>query len=388
MDTLARWALGALLVAVALVAVTLAWARMTQVDQPEAVLRIMPWHSGALLETAEKSRLGPSASTAEIDELGKQVLRMAPLLDAPLVYAGFDRAANGDETGAHAAFQAAVRRQPRNVPALSWLATAAMKAGDYPKVVALLDQLWRVDPGNRSSYANAFSSIATVPRGAALLESELVRSSPLAVAAAEKLIPLSNDIGMLMRLAATTPSFQQKILDRIAREQGMESAFVAWLSFLPSSDAQRLSWPFDPVFVGSDAPPPFNWQLMSDAEWLREGGLLVRYSGRGNPTFARQAMLLGPGVYRFAAEMDGEMSGQAGEFVWEIQCLPDQSVIGAVRVSTLSLTLSTQTALFSVPPSGCRAQMLSLKGKPGAFTARARATVRQVTIRASGSGAQ
>jgi hypothetical protein len=388
MNMLVRWTWVALLGAAALVSAGLAWAKLAQFEQPEAVLRVMPWHPVALLEVAEASRSDGEAPTRDLVIAGRQMLRMAPLLDAPLVYLGFDKAAAGDNAVANEAFLAAATRQPRNIPALSWLATEAARARDYERVVSLLDQLGRVDPRRMDEYAGALASIMADPMGAEVFARALDENSPLAVAATEKLIAVSGDLDFLMRAASQSPRFRQRLIDRIVNERGLEAAFVAWLAFLPSTEAENLAWPFDPAFVGLDAATPFNWQVLSDAERLKEGGLLARYSGRGKPTFVRQVMLLGPGSYRFAAEMDGELSATGGGFLWRLKCLPGDAELATVRVSSLARTLATQSATFEVPASGCPTQMLSLEGAPGALTTRARATVRHVTIRPIETGAR
>jgi hypothetical protein len=384
MNTLVKAVCLALILGTAIASAALAWARMMQVDAPRAVLQVMPWHPGALLEFAEEARQ-LERPPSEVAALGKQILRSTPLLDAPLVYVGFDLASRGAEAEAHEAFTKAINRQPRNVPALSWLANAAMKNGDGERFVVLLDQLWRVDPQNRAAYAGAMASIARDPAGAALLLDGLGQSTPLAVAAADKLLPTVNDFDLLMKVGALAPKLQHGVIDRFVKEQGLEPAFVAWLSFLPASEIEQFSWPYDPAFIGSEAPAPFNWDVRSGAERIAEGGLLVRYPGRGSMTFVRQTMLLGPGAYRLSSQMDGELSESGGSLVWQVQCLADKSVIGQVRLSELTRTLSTQTLQFSVPTSGCPVQLLSLEGSPGPLTSRARATVRHVAISALGS---
>lgn len=375
----------ALLFAVAVCSAVLAWAKLTHVAQPETVLRILPWYPDALLERAETARAA-GAPSAEIGRSGRQILRMAPLLEAPLVFVGLDRADNGDRDAATKLFLAAAHRQPRNIPALSWLATEAMREADYDRAAQLLEQLHRVDPRNGASYADAFSSLLAHPRGSEVYFEALGRGSALAMASAEKLVGVSDDLAFLMRAAGSAPVFRQRVVERVARDRGLEIAFIAWLSFLSSVEAEGLSWPFDPAFVGSDAPTPFNWRINDDAERLKEGGLSVRYAGRGKATFVEQTILLGPGRYRFSAEMDGEMSASGGGFVWRVRCLPGDVEIGSVRVEDLARTLSTKRFDFAVPATDCRVQTVSLDGAAGALTTRARATVRRVAIRPASAG--
>lgn len=371
----------ALLAVLATISGGLGWARLVQAEQPHAVLEVMPWHPGALIESVEASRLEGNATSAEVSAAGARMLRMAPLLDAPLVYFGFDQAAKGEREHAAEAFEAAVKRQPRNIPALSWLATEAVQRRDYNGVMALLDQLSRVDPQNADKYADALAGLLSDPHATQVFIEAFERRSPLAIAATGRMISASNDVDLLMRLSLSAPHFRQRVIDRLVRERGLEAAFIAWLTFLPRIDAESLSWPHDPAFVGSDAPTPFNWQVMEGAERLKEGGLLVRYTGRGKPVFVRQAVLLGPGSYRLAAEMDGEMSDSGGSLIWRVKCQPGDLEIATIPVLGLARTLSTQSTIVIVPPSGCPVQVLTLEGAPGTLTNRVRASVRRVTFK-------
>jgi hypothetical protein len=379
MDLLARGAWLALLAGAALASATLAWARISYAEAPQAVLTILPWHPAALLQVGEAARRAESPQ-AELKVIGKNMMRMAPLLEAPLVYLGLDSADAGDRDTARLAFLSAVQRQPRNVPALSWLAADAITRHKFNQAVSWLDQLRRVDPANRHVYTEAMVYIAHAPGGGEVFDRELDRKSHLAMAAAEKIVLSSGDLGRLMRIGEVASEFRPRIVGKLLREKDVEAAFVAWLAFLPSSEAERLSWPYDPAFVGSEAAAPFNWELFDDAELLDEGGLLVRYSGRGSQTFVRQTMLLGPGSYRLTAYMDGELSGSGGGFVWSIACVREKRIISETRVTALSMTLSTHNAEFLVPASGCDMQTLTLEGKPGPLVARARATVKRVAI--------
>lgn len=377
---LLRWSSVVLLAATAFAAAALAWARLSEDESPTAVLAILPWHPGAQLEASEADRNAGEADPTELAATGRQIFRLAPLMDAPLVLAGLEHVSRGDEPAARRAFEAAVRRQPRNVPALSWLAAVAVRDGRYEDAMRLLDQLWRVDPDRRDIYAQALASIVLDPSGAALVESAVADGSPIALAAVENVLGDASDLDLVMQLVAAAPSLKSKAVQRVVRERGLEAGFIAWLSLRSEAEARTFSWPYDPAFVEGEAPPPFNWQLGSDAERLPEGGLLVRYSGRGSPLFASQVMLLGPGSYRFSAEMDGDLSGTGGVVYWELQCLPANRSLGQVPALSSTKMMSTHTFDFTVPQSDCRVQSLTLKGRPGEFAQRVRATVRHVSM--------
>ncbi len=378
--------LGALiLLALAALSGVAGWTQWLARTDPDRVLEIDPGQAEALLTLAERDRLSDNGSPEVAALLGARLLRREPLRDAPLVYAGLSLAAAGQAAPARYAFRLALKRQPRNVPALSWLAIDALDQHDYETAVGYLERLVQLDPSGRNTYADQMASIAADERGVALLEARLRDSQPLAREALARLNRTSEDFEMLLRLNAQTPAEQAGFLRRLVEEQGASAAFIAWLELAPHNETLDFTWPFDPVFVGSMAPPPFNWSLHQGAELLQQGGLFARYTGRGTPVFAEQLMMLAPGAYRFSVEMDGDSTATGGGFEWTLACEPSRAQLGAVPVQGLGPSLSAHIFDFVVPAGAeCLAQSLQLRGHPGAMPDKARGAARRVLIQPAG----
>lgn len=349
--------------------------------EPERALAVDPNQSDALLALAEKRRLAGLASPADLANLGARLIQSAPALDAPLVYAGLNFAAKQDGKAARRAFEAVVRRQPRNVIAQSWLAADDIRSGQNAAAISRLEHLASVDPERTSFYAEVMADMARTQSGARALELHFAKPTRLAEQALARLNATSSDIPLLLKLNAHSPRGQAGLIDRLHRERGATQAFIAWLEFAPSLATGGMEWPIDPAFVGDKALLPFNWRLQEGAELLEQGGLFARYNGRASPVFARQVVLLGPGNYVFKAAMDGRARPDGGAFEWILTCETSHLSLGAVDTRSLNEAISTFSFPFTIPPDGsCPAQQLEFRGRPGDFPERTTAIVRRVEI--------
>lgn len=373
------------LLAIAVIAGLAGWSRTISSSDPDLALKLHPGQASALLSKAEAIRLSADNRSAEMTETAAALLRRAPLLDAPFIYAGQKFAEEGEEARARASFLAAAKRQPRSVMALSWLAADAVRNGRNEDAAGYLDRLWNLNPRDSKLYADVLASIVADHGGLDALDSRLAAGSPLAEAALDRLNTTSNDMGILLRVNTYSVKGRGRLVQRIFSEQGAAPALVAWLSLASEVEAGLISWPLDPVFIGSDAPFPFNWQFLDGAELLKQGGLYISYSGREQKVFAQQVMMLTPGSYLFRADMEVEASAAAGAFQWTIRCHPSQKSLGAVVVRDL-LNIDAHDFAFDVPAGEeCSAQSLVLHGRPGQFPTRTRATVHKVSILNSGT---
>jgi hypothetical protein len=361
------------------------WSQFIASSNPDLALTLYPGDAAAMVARADSMRRSTGSSPQDVAAVGADLARRAPLIETPLLYVGLDQAAKGDNAAARRSFMAVIKRQPRNVTALAWLATDAIQGREYEVAAKYLDRLAILDPKELPLYSGILAAIAS-SQASLVLEKRLAAGSALAESALERLNATSDDIALLRRLNSGSPQGQARLIARLVEERGAPEAFISWLTFLPRSEALSISWPFDPVFVGNPAPPPFNWQLSEGAELLDQGGLHVSYSGRGQSVFAQQIMMLTPGRYLFQAEMDGETPKSGGILEWQIECYPAQQSLGSVKAQELDPILSKHEFVFVVPgEAGCSAQRLLLQGRPREFPERARATVRRIAIELIGA---
>lgn len=377
-----RALLSLLILAAAASAALITWARAVVPETPSAVLEIWPSNAQALIVRADDLYGSASAAPAELASMSRKLQRAFPLSETPLVLTGAAAAAEARSADAMEAFRAARSRQPRNVPALTWITAQDIQNADFNLALRNLETLKRLNPGAEDIYVSTSASIAETPGGRDAFSDAVKARNPIALRALKQLNQNSANFGLLLDLNAHEPAGAGVVIDRLLRARGAETAFIAWLSLLPPTEAGSLQWPYDGAFVGLSAPPPFSWSISRDAELQEAGGLYISYAGTTaqKPVFARQTMLIGRGIYTLQAEMEGEISEEGAHFEWSISCLEPQLQIALLVVETLAPTIQTQATTFEVPP-GCSAQELVLRGRPGIFPVRARTIVRQVKIR-------
>jgi len=366
--------------AVAAIAGLIGWARETSQSDPAAVLRLFPAQADALIARGEELREQGRVNGEDVTALGARLLRSSPLSEAPLVFFGLSRSAAGDEVRAREAFSAAARRQPRNIPASIWLAADAIQKHEYAVAATLLERLHRLDNARSNVFAAVWAETVVDPKGAAVLEARLASGSVLARATLRVVNSMFNDFDLLIRLNKHVPGEQTNIVRRLMSQRGPSLAFLGWLEFAPAAEIVDFSWPFDPAFDGSLAPGPFNWTLSRGAELLKQGGLFVRYSGKGSAPLAEQMMLLAPGEYTFKAEMQGNSDEASAGFEWVLRCHSDGPTLIEIVASGLARNTKDFTSRFVVPAQTCGAQILQLRGHTGEFPVRASATVLRVSI--------
>lgn len=239
-------------IACGFLALLLAWAGMAAKSEPNAVLAIVP-SARALYASIENQRLGGSTPPGLVSQRARQLLRLAPLSDAPFAMFGLDAAAAGRASDADRAFALALSRNPRNAPARIWLAQRAIDAGELDKAVNLIDGLITVDPTRGSSYVDALVQIGALPGGAETIARHLGTDAKKPGWGAQVVRRLNQslaDLDALAKLNQFTPQVQAQFVERVRTERGPEAAFQAWLSLLPPGEVEDFHWPYDQAFEG------------------------------------------------------------------------------------------------------------------------------------------
>lgn len=363
-------------------AIFLAWVELTVPKNPDAILQIWPDNAAALTVKAETLRQTGTNNFTALNEIGDRLLTAYPIGHAPLIYAADALAKEDDIARAHSLYQMALRRQPRNTPALTSKAAIAIKEGRFDDAIQTLEILARLNPDNAPVYVDTLMAIATADQGVFPFEKALQAESPMAITALRALNRTETNPSLLLRYNAIYPEFSTPLIRKLFDEQGPEMAFIAWLSLLPSSEAKSFSWPYDPTFIGNSAPPPFAWSITKNAELQSQGGLYASHSGRGKNDirFANQTMLLAPGLYKLQTDIDGKVTRDSAYFEWTVTCVASGETIGKLPIKTLDRTVQRHEAYVDVPRNNCTAQNLVFSGVAGLYPIRSRGIVRSVSI--------
>lgn len=329
---------------------------------------------------------------ADYRRLGEAMAR-APLAGEPLFFFGMKALGEDDLAAAERLLVEARARDPRNA---------------YPRIalMALYIRTGRVREGSRE-----LATVARLePRGSQLLVPQLIRltrsaearealveavgDQPIMADVLTALAAEETDPAVLVSLSRRQPprpdggfaEWQRRLLARLVEAGDVARAFELWRGFVGGERGALL---YDAEFRGRPGPPPFNWELVADdvgaAERGRDGGLDLEYFGRRSGPLARQLLLLRPGRYRVAFQVEGNATGQGSRIELKIACRGGASLL-ALPFRGVTQTVRRAEADFTVP-GGCEGQWFSFAGEAAEFPNTQRARVTNLSLTPAGGEA-
>ena len=321
--------------------------------RPELAAAIWPDHPAVVMARG-MAEIGDAAASGrqpspEVTGRLRDVATRDPLsAGAPLV-AGAEAFASGDLRSAERLLSLAVARDPY-APAPRFLLTDLyLRQGRGKEGFDQLSTLVRRLGPSASPLVPALAQFARQPGGPERLEPLLGSSPELRDQLLDLLAADPANLPAILQLAGpatnSTPEWQAKLLAAMVAAGDYRRAYDLWQRLNGISPLDTLI--FNPRFLASGPPPPFNWRLTSGSAGLAEaqpgGGLRVLYYGREDANLAEQLLLLAPGRYRLRQDA----SGPAINLGWSVVCLPSGKRQDA-----------TEFAL----PANCPAQRLELRG--------------------------
>ena len=359
---------------------------------PAKAAAVWPSHPEVLFKTAldEISRAAASNEPVPKEKIAAiyAAAASAPLAPEPFLVRGIEAQLAGDQTLAGQAFEEARRRAPRSIAPHYFLADHYLRTNQTDAGLTELARLTRLVPNGIAAVAPYYASYAKNPGGAARVKA-MLRSHPefedevmgaLAMDASNADLVLFLASGRGNR-PGSPPPWHGKLVESLVGAGEYSKARAVWarLSGQREVAGQTL---FDPQFSGSNAPPPFNWSLLSTASGLAEGQgngrLHVIYYGRDNATLASQTLTLGPGRYRLAFLVSG--GTQDMSLSWKLSCLPSKRAMLTLRLAP------------GRPASGefeiggdCPAQLLELTGASPDFPQTVDVTISGLTLTRAGA---
>ncbi len=177
------------------------------------------------------------------------------------------------------------------------------------------------------------------------------------------------------------PRLRGHLLSTMLRHGEIDAAYGDFVSGLRAEEIHLLGIPFNARFVESEAPRPFNWQVVSrQAEFLEAGGVHIFYQTAGRERFLTQITPLMPGRYHLDASGLGETSQTSGHFEWQIKCLQSGQLLANLELKELSGQFRSNPIVFDVPNEGCGFQRVDFFGVPGILSKPARITLQELNI--------
>jgi hypothetical protein len=325
-------------------------------------------------------------STPELIELGRRMLRVAPLEAAPLILAADDALRRQELPRAREAMAQAVVRNPRNALLQTWLAEDAAAQGDLAGAVMRLQTLIRLEPNNRSRYIAALTATANQTAGQRLVEELLAADQPpWAPQLVADLNRAHADTSFLIRINRRTPTTQSQLLERVLREKGIGEAYRAWRVLLGESTPRAMDWPYDPTFKGLPGAAPFNWKLLNPKATIEaSGGLFTSHDGRGHVNLAEQIVLVRPGKHVLAVEARSEAETKGARLELSLACLGASGQLASIELAETNRGFERSTTVLVVPEESCEGQRLVISGAPGEYVRPIRTEIRSVRIYGSG----
>ena len=317
-------------------------------------------------EIAVAAARGQGATPDQVGRLQRASL-MAPLRPEPFLVRGVAAGLAGNPDLAGRAFAAAIRRDPRSVPAHFFMADHQLRAGNSEAGLGEITMLARLVPSSRGDVSTMLAAYSQTP-GAAPQVKAMLRNHPelepdmLAALAvdprnAELVLYLSNGaVGEPAQVAL----WQGKLIGGLVTAGQYERAYRLWRGLAKTGASRGLL--FNPTFADTAAPAPFNWTLASAASGLAEpenDGLHLLYYGRENMLLASQLLRLDPGRYTLSFRMS-VTEGDAAPLAWTLTCLPGKQSIMTINLGQATKAGGAATR-FEVP-AGCQAQQLDLMG--------------------------
>ena len=287
----------------------------------------------------------------------------APLAPESFLVRGVQARVAGQTRVAEQSFLAAERRDPRSLPARFFLAELYFRSGDAERGLQQIAVLARLAPNGFQSVAPYLAAYAkdrsNWPQLRKLFRSDpALRDTALAALAndaanADVILALAGD-----RLQGSRPSWAPTLIASLVKAGQYRKAHTLWATS-SSVRVQPGTLLYDPGFANAEAPPPFNWELTSSTVGLAErqpgGRLHVIFYGQEDGVLAKQLLLLGPGTYRMAMQVAGDLS-RARALSWSMRCENSQTPFATVPLDAASRGWTIRV------PQGCGAQWLELSG--------------------------
>jgi hypothetical protein len=316
----------------------------------------------------------------------------APLSARPYALQLVNEIITGNQKDADDLASAVLLRDPRSRDARQVLAASALGRGDIEAFLRSFLPLFDVDRVQGPAYAEFLAGISTHSGLRDALMPHLAQSPAWATAYLNALARRGGlSLSELIPLYRMVPRAQPALLRRLTQEGKWDAAYIAFADFVAGpveGPRLKLSAPFNPEFVKSTAPAPFNWTLNSrGGQFLEEGGIYIFYEGRKAETLLVQTFPLAPGQWQLVSRQSGGTSAGGGSFKWSLSCAGSSSALAQFEVSGLKEVPGEETWPFEVTSSSCPYAVLSLRGVPGAFPQPARIELKSVRLsRQDGAG--
>lgn len=345
----------------------LAW----QAHQPTAALR---------RARSELRDHKPAAAAATAREL----LQQEPLTGPAFGILAESAEQSGDEKQAAALYAIAVRRDPRDTYAQSWLIQSLLRNGKLTEAIAQFDTLYRVSPAQGSKFLPLFAQWCEANEFADAVTARLVNDPPWKAGMLAALLErdghdaTSRVFGTMQQAGRLSLQETGQWLDRLMQDGYWGEAYGRWVGTLHVPPQGFVPPLYNGAFESEPSGIGFDWRIVPTAGVLVERaiiseddgnyGLDLVFSGRRVPDInVEQRLFLAPGSYALHFRARAESLRSDKGLQWTIQCYGAAEALSVSPPLGGSFDWKAFDATFDVPPD-CAAQRLWLRN-PGADAA-------------------
>jgi hypothetical protein len=365
---------------VAFVVFRVSFVQAVASSHPSRAGKVWPGHPSVIME-AGLAEIGEAAATARpIDPALVHRLLLAatkvPLAPEPFLVRGVAAQLAGNQRLALQSFLAARERSPRNVAVRYFMADQYLRNGQVGPGLTEISILARLVPQSLPNFAPFLAAYARSPDAAPQIRAVLRAHPQLEAPLLDALSTDASNADLILELwsgrgGEQSKNWQGRLLNQLVEAGRYGLARVTWAKFTGIvAEPGRL---FDPEF-SKRTLPPFGWNLASGSSGVAdpdEGGRLhILYYGRDDVGLASQILALKPGRYRLSMKVE-TAAPTSKSLGWTVKCLPSSTDIAVVRLDRTGAVSGS----FSVPPEGCAAQRLELRGTAPEFPEQADVTI-------------
>lgn len=172
----------------------------------------------------------------------------------------------------------------------------------------------------------------------------------------------------ILEYYAFYPESQNRLLKSLITRNDWTSAYQLFSEMADLAKFDVSDRPFNSSFKDFSVGSPFNWFYNEDYVDREADGVEISYFGRETPTFLQQYVPIDQGEYELQMEYSGDLSRDAGYFIWIVSCRNNNGgVLGRHEVTFSSDDDARTSFRFSLPDGKCNFLRLALSGRPGIF---------------------
>ncbi|MER9214734.1 hypothetical protein NKI54_22130 [Mesorhizobium sp. M0663] len=366
-----------------LVASSIGLSRFLETETPAVSLVLDPLNTDAL--TAEiSSDLNDTNNATDLDALLAKAKRALTfdLADARLYsLIGEIKYRQGEKDEAYQLFDQARKLSKTEIHALQRSIGRNIEAGDLPKAVGEIDILLRRWPDQFPAIAEGMPPILSNPDGYQAVLMAIRAQAPWRASLIYALIKTPEQINFANRLlldltGSSAPPNSSELTAAISgyiRQKQYEPAYRLFLFTLSEQERKLGGYIFNSTFEPVPSGKPFDWQVpgQSGLEVTfaasrdaveGEGGATVRFLNTPvKNTALQQYVQLPPGSYKISLVASARNLKLPKELFWSIKCLGPAGEIARFNIPEGTYNRQKLSQDFSVVPTGCPMQLLTLQ---------------------------